>query len=48
MTLATSDLVRGAAFYDALAVEIGVSRMGQTETFIAWGLPDCAAGIGLT
>ena len=48
VTLGTNDLQRGAAFYDALAAELGVSRMMQSEQFIAWGAPGGALGIGLT
>lgn len=39
VTLGTNDLHRGAAFYDALAREMAVSRMMENEQFIAWGLP---------
>jgi catechol 2,3-dioxygenase-like lactoylglutathione lyase family enzyme len=48
VTLGTNDLARGAKFYDALAAEMGVGRMMDTGTFIAWGAPGGAAGIGLT
>ena len=48
VTLGTNDLARGAAFYDAIAKEMGVGRMMQSEVFIAWGKPGGAAGIGLT
>lgn len=48
VTLGTNDLQRGAAFYDALAAEMGVGRMMEGETFIAWGAPGRGAGIGLT
>lgn len=48
VTLGTSDLAQGAAFYDALAAELGVGRMMESETFIAWGEPGGGAGIGLT
>ena len=37
VTLGTNDLARSAAFYDALAKEMGVSRAMETEKFIAWG-----------
>ena len=47
VTLGTNDLARGAAFYDAIAQEMGVGRMGGSDTFIAWGVPGGAAGIGL-
>lgn len=48
VTLGTNDLERGATFYDALATELGTPRMMEAPTFIAWGTPDGAAGIGLT
>jgi len=48
VTLGTNDLARGAKFYDALAKELGVGRMMDFDTFIAWGVPGGAAGIGLT
>lgn len=48
VTLGTKDRDRGARFYDALAAELGVGRMMETEQFIAWGKPGGGAGIGLT
>src|ERR1700744_1819734 len=48
VTLGTNDRVRGAAFYDAIAAELGVARMMENEQFIAWGTPGGGAGIGLT
>ena len=48
VTLGTNDLTRGAAFYDALAAELGVNRMMENDRFIAWGVPGGGAGIGLT
>ena len=48
VTLGTNDLGRAARFYDALAGELGASRMMETERFIAWGAPGGGAGIGLT
>ncbi|MGD0493549.1 MAG: VOC family protein [Steroidobacteraceae bacterium] len=48
VTLGTNDLKRAAAFYDAIAKEMGVGRMMENETFIAWGKPGGGAGIGLT
>ncbi len=48
VTLGTTDLARAARFYDAIAEEMGVGRMMQTERFIAWGVPGGGAGIGLT
>jgi predicted lactoylglutathione lyase len=48
VTLGTNDLKRAAVFYDAIAKEMGVGRMMDYETFIAWGEPGGGAGIGLT
>ncbi len=48
VTLGTNDLARGAAFYDAIAAEMGVGRMMDFESFIAWGEPGGGAGIALT
>ncbi|HRK64093.1 MAG TPA: VOC family protein [Terricaulis sp.] len=48
VTLGTNDLARGAAFYDTLCGALGVARMMENEQFIAWGVPDGGAGIGLT
>jgi predicted lactoylglutathione lyase len=48
VTLGTNDLARAAAFYDQIATEMGVGRMMEAETYIAWGEPGGDAGIGLT
>jgi len=48
VTLGTNDLQRGAKFYDAIAKELGVGRMMETERFIAWGTSGGGAGVGLT
>jgi predicted lactoylglutathione lyase len=48
ITLGTRDLARGSKFYDAIAKELGVGRMMETERFIAWGTPGGGAGLGLT
>ena len=48
VTLGTSDLARAAAFYDAIAAEMGVGRMMDFPTFIAWGTPGGAAGVAAT
>jgi predicted lactoylglutathione lyase len=42
ITLGTNNLARSAAFYDALAKELGASRTMETEKFIAWGAPNSA------
>jgi catechol 2,3-dioxygenase-like lactoylglutathione lyase family enzyme len=48
VTLGTTNLPRATKFYDAIAAEMGVGRMMESETFIAWGAPGGGAGIGLT
>jgi predicted lactoylglutathione lyase len=48
VTLGTRDLARGARFYDAIAKELGVGRMMESERFVAWGKPGGGAGLGLT
>lgn len=48
VTLGTNDLPRAAKFYDEIAKEMGVGRMMEFDTFIAWGKPGGGAGIGLT
>ena len=48
VTLGTNDLPRAAKFYDAIAKEMGVGRMMDFETFIAWGEFGGGAGIAAT
>ena len=48
VTLGTTDLARAAAFYDAIAKEMGGGRFMEMDAFIAWGAPGGGAGIGLT
>jgi catechol 2,3-dioxygenase-like lactoylglutathione lyase family enzyme len=48
VTLGTNDLTRAAAFYDKIAEALGTKRMMDSDTFIAWGEPGGAAGVGLT
>ncbi|RIV75760.1 VOC family protein [Pelagerythrobacter aerophilus] len=48
VTLGTNDLQSSAGFYDAIAKEMGVGRMMDFDTFIAWGAWDGGAGIALT
>ena len=48
VTVGTNDLPRAAQFYDAIAAEMGVGRMMDFETFIAWGKPGGAAGVAAT
>jgi catechol 2,3-dioxygenase-like lactoylglutathione lyase family enzyme len=48
VTLGTNDLASASEFYDAIAAEMGVGRMMESDQFIAWGEPGDKAGIGLT
>ncbi len=48
VTLGTNDLARGVKFYDAVCGAFGVGRMMDDDTFIAWGEPGGAPGVGLT
>lgn len=49
VTLGTNDLERAAAFYDELFGELGVSRMMDTEQFVAWnGLTEKDAGLAVS
>lgn len=48
VTVGTNDLARAAKFYDAIAAEMGVGRMMDFGTFIAWGKPGGAAGVAAT
>lgn len=49
VTLGTNDLAGNAPFYDAIAAAMGVGRMMEFDSFIAWGDMDSpAAGIALT
>lgn len=48
ITLGTNDLPRAAAFYDAIAKVMGVGRMMEFDTFIAWGEMGGAPGIAAT
>ncbi len=36
MTMGTNDIERGAAFYDAIAQELGAGRAWEIPTFIVW------------
>ncbi len=42
VTLGTNNLTKSAAFYDALAKEMGASRTMEADKFIAWGTPGSA------
>lgn len=48
VTLGTNDLQGNAPFYDAIAEEMGVGRMMDFDSFIAWGRPGGGAGVALT
>lgn len=48
VTLGTNDLARAASFYDAIAKEMGVGRMMDFDTFIAWGAWGGGPGIAAT
>ena len=48
VTIGTTDLQRGAAFYDAIAAELGAARVMEFDRFIAWGKAGGEPGIGLT
>lgn len=48
VTIGTNDLPRAAQFYDAIAEALGVKRMMEADTFIAWGEPGGGAGLGVT
>lgn len=49
VTVGTNDIPRAAKFYDAIAAAMGVGRMMEFETFIAWGeMGSASAGIAAT
>ncbi|GMM92020.1 VOC family protein [Qipengyuania sp. MTN3-11] len=48
VTVGTNDLPRAAKFYDAIAAEMGVGRMMDFESFIAWGAWGGPPGIAAT
>lgn len=48
VTVGTNDLARAAQFYDAIAAEMGVGRMMDFDSFIAWGKWGGGAGIAAT
>lgn len=47
VTLGTRDLPRAAAFYDAIAAEMGTKRMMSWDKGVAWGEPGGDAGLGV-
>lgn len=48
VTLGTNDLQKNAPFYDAIAQEMGVGRMMDFDSFIAWGEWGGGCGVALT
>ena len=48
VTLGTNDLQGNAKFYDAIAAEMGVGRMMDFDSYIAWGTLSGAPGVALT
>lgn len=48
VTLGTNDLKKNAPFYDAIASEMGVGRMMDFDSFVAWGEWGGGAGVALT
>lgn len=46
--IGTRDLARGAAFYDALAAELGLVRYMETAKAIGWRNPDMGIGLAIT
>ena len=44
----TKDLVKGAAFYDVIATEIGLVRYLQTEKAVGWRNPAMGIGLAIT
>ena len=48
VTIGTNDLLRAAAFYDALLAELGAKRMMENEQFIAWTVKPGEPGLGVT
>lgn len=48
VTLGTSDLQRGAKFYDQLLSEIGATRFMEEDTFIAWAIDPEKPSLAIT
>lgn len=44
----TKDLAKGAAFYDAIAAELGLVRYMETEKAIGWRNPAMGIGLAIT
>lgn len=47
VTLGTNDLVRAAAFYDALLAEVGAKRVMEDARYVVWGRSADAPMLGL-
>ncbi|MFW6413186.1 MAG: VOC family protein [Oceanicaulis sp.] len=47
VTLGTNNLEKAVAFYEPIAKLLDTPRMMEGETYVAWGRPDGAAGIGI-
>ena len=47
VTVGTNDIGRAARFYDAIAAELGVARMMEFPTYIAWGTAGGAPGVAV-
>lgn len=48
VTFGTTDLARGAKFFDAIMAEFGGKRMMETEKAIGWSFPEGGTSIGIT
>jgi catechol 2,3-dioxygenase-like lactoylglutathione lyase family enzyme len=48
VTIGTNDLLRAAAFYDALLGDLGAKRMMENDQFIAWSVRPELPGLGVT
>lgn len=48
VTFGTTDLERGARFYDSVMAEFGGSRSFERETAIGWAFPEGGTSIGIT
>lgn len=48
LSFGTRNLKRGAAFYDAIAAEMGLERYLETEKAIGWRNPAMGIGLAIT
>ena len=48
VTFGTTDLARGARFYDAIMAEFGGSRTFDRDTAIGWGFAEGGPSLGIT